>query len=424
MRARARAAACARALRPLSTRTVSSTTLPAARTLRHAFAWLRFLRSVWRRWFLWVLLAVLVLALLVTVVWLAGRHEVEQVQTALDRDTADAVSDLRSGLQRNAQSLRASQAGGMDREHWPMEAVGTAARAPRVAAARMARRRAAPAGRRRHALSHAACSTESAAQRATSPTSRWPAPRRASWAAPAYSPSHYVPLRSERLGLEVMELCLPVDGGGYLVATYSLRDTLIELVAPTADARPGGLLHRGRRHPAGGRRRGAPAGHARVHLAAAPRPAGHHPDAARRRLARRARPLSQPADGAGHGDVDRAGVRAGAAGARHAPAPARRARPGRCAGLSQGDGGLGRHRPARARPAGPHHLRQPGVLPDGGLQRRGTAGTMPATAPYWPTELAHEYRRRQAARLAGGAAAARGLRIGLHAQGRHRASRC
>ena len=40
-------------------------------------------------------------------------------------------------------------------------------------------------------------------------------------------------------------------------------------------------------------------------------------------------------------------------------------------------------------------------------------------APYWPTELAHEYQRRQAVRLAGGAAAARGLRIGLHAQGRH-----
>ena len=61
-------------------------------------------------------------------------------------------------------------------------------------------------------------------------------------------------------------------------------------------------------------------------------------------------------------------------GARHAPAPARRAGPGRRAGLPQGDGGLAHHRPARARPAGPHHLRQPGLLRDGGLQRRGTAG--------------------------------------------------
>jgi two-component system sensor histidine kinase DctS len=34
------------------------------------------LRSLWKRWFLWLILAVLVSALLVTVVWLAGRHEV------------------------------------------------------------------------------------------------------------------------------------------------------------------------------------------------------------------------------------------------------------------------------------------------------------------------------------------------------------
>ena len=76
---------------------MSAPSLPAARVLRPAFARLRFLRSFWRRWFLWVLLAMLVLALLVTVVWLAGRHEVEQTQTVLDRDTADAVSDLRDG---------------------------------------------------------------------------------------------------------------------------------------------------------------------------------------------------------------------------------------------------------------------------------------------------------------------------------------
>jgi two-component system sensor histidine kinase DctS len=30
-----------------------------------------------------------------------------------------------------------------------------------------------------------------------------------------------------------MELCVPVDAGGFLVASYSLRDTLIELVGPT-----------------------------------------------------------------------------------------------------------------------------------------------------------------------------------------------
>ena len=52
------------------------------------------LRAVWQRWFLWVVLAVLVLVLLATVVWLAGRHEAEQVQEILDRDTADAESGV------------------------------------------------------------------------------------------------------------------------------------------------------------------------------------------------------------------------------------------------------------------------------------------------------------------------------------------
>jgi two-component system sensor histidine kinase DctS len=54
--------------------------------------------------------------------------------------------------------------------------------------------------------------------------------------------------------------------------------------------------------------------HARVHLAAAARPAGQHAGAARGQLARRARPVPQRAHGAGHGHVDRAGVGAGHAG--------------------------------------------------------------------------------------------------------------
>jgi len=209
---------------------VSSTTLPATRSFRRTFARLRFLRSAWQRWFLWVLLAVLVLALLVTVVWLAGRHEVEQVQTALDRDTADAVSDLRSGLQRNAQSLRASQAAGLDREHWPLEAAALlrehrewlriewrdAALRPLGAVDTPYRRRVFDESSRSVDQSDVALACAAARK----------------LGAPAYSPSHYVPFVPSG-GLEVMELCLPVDGGGYLVATYSLRDTLIELVAPT-----------------------------------------------------------------------------------------------------------------------------------------------------------------------------------------------
>ena len=115
----------------------------------------------------------------------------------------------------------------------------------------------------------------------------------------------------------------------------------------------------------------------------------------------RARPVPQRADGAGHRHVDRAGAGAVAAGARRAPAPARRARPGRRAGVSQGDGGFAGHRPARARPAGPHHLRQSRLSARWWASRAEELLGHATPAPYWPPELADEYQKRQEIRLAG-----------------------
>ncbi|MDM0121824.1 two-component system sensor histidine kinase NtrB [Variovorax arabinosiphilus] len=188
------------------------------------------LRSVWQRWFLWVLLAVLVSALLVTVVWLAGRHEAEQVQAALDRDTADAAADLRAGLQRNVQSLHALQSPGLDPERWATESTALMRghrewlrlewrdRTLRTVAAADTpyRVRHFDDDSRRSAQSDVALACASA--------------RKTDGA--AYSPSHYVALPDSG-GIEVMELCLPTEGGDYLIATYTLRDVLIELVAPT-----------------------------------------------------------------------------------------------------------------------------------------------------------------------------------------------
>ncbi|WP_345542222.1 PAS domain S-box protein [Variovorax defluvii] len=201
--------------------------------MRGAITGLRSLRSLhtlWQRWFLWVILAVLVVALLATVVWLAGRHEVEQVQTALDRDTADAVSDLRSGLQRNAQSLRATQAGGLDPEHWSVEASALLRQHREWLRlewrdARLRTRAAVDTPYRRRVFED-----ESRGPDQPDIVQACAGARKAS--GPVYSSSHYVPAASGS-GLEVMELCLPVEGGGFFVATYSLRDTLIELVAPT-----------------------------------------------------------------------------------------------------------------------------------------------------------------------------------------------
>ena len=78
--------------------------------------------SAYLRWSLWALLIALVAALLVTLVWLAGRYEASQVQSKLERDTADALGDIRSALTRNVQSLQALQAGHPTPATWTDEA--------------------------------------------------------------------------------------------------------------------------------------------------------------------------------------------------------------------------------------------------------------------------------------------------------------
>ncbi|MDQ7971924.1 MAG: PAS domain S-box protein, partial [Rhodocyclaceae bacterium] len=192
----------------------------------------RALRSLWRRWFLWVLLAVLVLALLVTVVWLAGRHEVEQVQTRLDRDTADAVADVRAGLVRNVQDLQALQA-------LPDEAAQTAAAAELLRRHREWLRiewRAADMRLLRAVDTPFRASVFDLTTRAEAQTDvalACTGARRLR--SVAYSPSHYVPLMHPAGmagGIEAMESCLPLEDGGFLVATYSLRAMLNELLGP------------------------------------------------------------------------------------------------------------------------------------------------------------------------------------------------
>jgi len=190
--------------------------------------------SAYARWSLWALLLALVAALLVTLVWLAGRYEASQVQGRLERDTAEALGDIRSGLTRDVQNLQALQsrrhpsaqawlpeAGTLLREHrewirleWRDSSMGTVAavdtpfRSP--AYSRMGRGNA-------QADVALACANA----------------RRLS--GPAYSSSYFLP-QPDGMGLEVMELCLPqVAGGqltGYLVATYSLSDVLANLVGP------------------------------------------------------------------------------------------------------------------------------------------------------------------------------------------------
>ena len=184
-----------------------------------------------RRRVLWAVLVVLVLSMLSTLVWLAGRYEVTQVQSRIERDAADAVSDIRTALTRNVQSLQALQfanpsaapwtheASTMLREHreWlrlelrdtelrVLSSVETPFRAP--AFTRFGREANQPEVVQ-------ACGVA----------------RRQS--GPGYGASAYVP-QADGLGLEIMDMCLPVitDGQltGYTVATYALNEILVNMV--------------------------------------------------------------------------------------------------------------------------------------------------------------------------------------------------
>jgi two-component system, LuxR family, sensor histidine kinase DctS len=189
--------------------------------------------SPFTRWSLWTLLIALVVALLITLVWLAGRYEASQVQSKLERDSADAISDIRSAFTRNVQSLQALQSGQPSRESWAEDALQLlrghrewlriewrdAALGERVGVDTPYR----PPVFARLGRTNAQADVALACANG----------RRVS--GPAYSNSYFVP-QADGLGLEVMELCLPlVTAGqltGYIVATYSLAEVLSSLVGP------------------------------------------------------------------------------------------------------------------------------------------------------------------------------------------------
>ena len=186
-----------------------------------------------RRWVLWVLLVVLVLSMLSTLVWLAGRYEVSQVQSRLERDAADAVGDIRTALTRNVQSLQALQYADRAATPWEQDA-HTLLR------------------EHREWLRLELRDTDLRVLKSIDTPFRAPVFNRFGRAAnqpevvqacgvarrqsgPGYGASTYVP-QADGLGLEIMDLCLPVitDGQltGYTIATYSLGEILVNMVGP------------------------------------------------------------------------------------------------------------------------------------------------------------------------------------------------
>jgi two-component system sensor histidine kinase DctS len=350
-------------------------------------------------------------------VWLAGLYEASQVQGKLERDTADALSDIRSALTRNVQTLQALQSGPPTPVSWSQQAsellrehrewLRIEWRGAGLETISFAESPFRPAVFARLGRANAQADVALACANA----------RRVS--GPAYSGSYFLPL-VDGMGMEVMELCLPQftagQATGYVVATYSLADILVDLVGPQltrsqevafteADGTRlalHGTAQRGRRAFTAKQLLDLPGNTIMLRMDSWRGAPDLFPNVltalvtamsialvlvlvllgrdARRRL---------------RAEQDLADALA----------------------FSQGHGRFPGHRPAGARPAGPHHLCESCVLPDGRVRggraaRAGDAGAV----------LASRTGRRipEAAEdpPGGPGAAARRLRIGFHAQGR------
>ncbi|WP_396434419.1 nitrogen regulation protein NR(II) [Limnohabitans sp.] len=176
---------------------------------------------------LWLALIALVLAMLLTLVWLAGRYEAGQLQAELERDSADAVSDLRTQLTQHVQALQGLQAGLPNEGFWSVQAQNLL-RENRDLLRIEWRDKALN-------LTHFVDSPlrSPVFERASRPQNLNEALQACARAqrsnGVAYSGSYFLP-QADGLGFEVMEMCLPTTQAGVLVGftlvTYSLQELL------------------------------------------------------------------------------------------------------------------------------------------------------------------------------------------------------
>lgn len=183
---------------------------------------------------MWAALIALVLAVLATLVWLAGRYEASQVQAELERDTADAVNDLRNSLSRQVQALQALQSGHLAPATWQPEALGLLRNNRdwlRIEWRTKEWRLLSFADSPLRAPAFERIARPEVLNEATQACQR---AKRLN--GPAYSSTYFLP-QIDGLGMEVMELCLPVTQAGefmgYTVVTYSLQEMLTERLGST-----------------------------------------------------------------------------------------------------------------------------------------------------------------------------------------------
>jgi two-component system sensor histidine kinase DctS len=187
-----------------------------------------------RRVSLWVALVGLVVALLATLVWLAGRYEASQFQAELDRDTSDAVSDIRRGFNNHALSIQRLQSHTLSQKVWHAEAsvmltqnrdwlrIETREIQGTIRAFANSPLRAPLFDKNTRMNEQAEISQTCLRSKRLN--------------GPAYSRSYYVP-QPNGMGLEVLEMCQPnMENNlhvGYTVLTYGLQEVLATQLGET-----------------------------------------------------------------------------------------------------------------------------------------------------------------------------------------------
>ncbi len=185
-----------------------------------------------RRGSLWLLLLALVVALLGLLVWLAGRYESSLVQSRLEDHAALAVTDIRSGLNRNLQAIQALQARERSAEAWQVPAAQLLHEHREILRLEWRNETLGMLGFVETSFRKSVFEQLGRNSLQADVSLACTAARRMS--GPAYSTSYFLP-QSDGLGMEVFDMCLPLtDAGrvtGYAVATYSLQSLLSELVS-------------------------------------------------------------------------------------------------------------------------------------------------------------------------------------------------
>lgn len=183
-----------------------------------------------RRRLLWVALLLLVLALLGVLVFLAAEYEEVRDQSALEADAEALSSDIRSALVRNVQTLQSLYSLAASPGAWSAPAAEVLAEHREMV--RLEWRDNARALIAHRDTPYLADLFSYLDRSQALPDMRQACDNAQRSSGPSYSPSYFWPMNGG-LGLELMDMCLPVvrngKPAGFLVVTYSLPGLLAEL---------------------------------------------------------------------------------------------------------------------------------------------------------------------------------------------------